>query len=136
MHALEEVWRVVEADCWLLDIRPMASNPPLELVFKDEIKFAGAIDDSAWVLDEELVNDALEIVFGRGDYVKESVERFKLSTYWDTLDEFTSWADENWEDVLIPENTLINATKIIEQDEREPKIRLTYTMLIGRYRKS
>ena len=34
------------------------------------------------------------------------------------------------------ENTLENATKIIEQDERKLKIRLTYTMLIGRYRKS
>ena len=62
--------------------------------------------------------------------------RFKLSTYWDTLDEFASWADENWDDVLIPENTLENATKIMEQDKRKFKIRVTYTMLIGRYRKS
>lgn len=136
MHALEEVRRVVQKDGWLLDIRPMASKPPLELAFGDEIQFAGEIDDSAWVLDEELVNDALEIVFARGDFLKERVGRFKLSTYWDTLDEFASWADENWDDVLIPENTLENATKIMEQDERKFKIRVTYTMLIGRYRKS
>jgi len=136
VHALEEVWRVVEADGWLLDIRPIASNPPLDIIFKENIKFAGEIDDNAWVLDDELVNDALEIVFARGDYVKERVARFKLSSYWDTLEGMTSYAEENWEDLKIPESTLENATKFIEQGEGEPKIRLTYTMLIGHYNKA
>lgn len=136
VHALEEVWRVIEADGWLIDIRPVASNPPLDIILKDDVKFAGDIDDSEWVHDEELVNDALEIIFARGDYVKERVERFQLTSYWDTIEGMTTYADENWEDTKIPESTLANAKKIIAQSKEETKIRLTYTMLIGRYRKS
>lgn len=136
VHALEEVWRVIEADGWLIDIRPVSSNPPLDIILKDEVQSAGEIDDSASVLDDDLANDALEIVFGRGDYVKERVERFTLSSYWETVEGLTSYAEENWETTKIPETTLANAKKMIEQSEGKPKIRLTYTMLIGRYRKS
>jgi len=135
VHALEESWRVLVPGGYLVDTRPLSGDMRVEVVADSRAKFAGLVDDSAWVADDEATERALETVIRRGLFLKEEEARFTFFDYWDTLEQLRAYTREKWEGTHLPRTVWHKAEDLISQSEGNTRIRISVTMLFCRYRK-
>lgn len=105
VHALLECWRVLARDGRLIDVRPIHSNPAIEVVTGDGRIVVGRLIDEAERIDDEAANGAMAEVVRQGFFTPEIEDSFYSASYWETLDGLLAYADRKWSDtkVLAPE---------------------------------
>ncbi len=133
VHALEESWRVLTPDGYLLDTRPLSGDMRLEVIADGQATFAGLVDDSTWVTDDEAANLAVETVIHKGLFLREETANFIFFDYWDTLEQLRAYIQEKWEDTHIPETVFHSAEDLIKHSEGKTRVRTSLKMLFSRY---
>jgi hypothetical protein len=137
VHALKEIWRVLVPRGWLLDLRPLAANAPLEVVAGNQVWLAGRVDESGGLPDDHAANESLRTVVREGWFVRERQTRFDYAWYWDTLDELQTHIAEKWSNsVKMPAGVRAEAARLMAAAGTGGRVRLRLTMTIARYRKS
>lgn len=135
VHALEECWRVLTPGGYLVDTRPLSGNMRLDVITDNQAEFAGLVDDSAWVVDDEETAQALETVIQRGLFKNEEESVFTFHDYWDTLEQLRAYTQEKWEETHLPEPVWHKAEDLVRQSGGRIHIRISHKMLFSRYRK-
>jgi hypothetical protein len=93
VHALREAWRILAASGILLDLRPISSNPTIEVVVQGESFQIGAIDNSAGVPDDAAAERAIRQVVEDGWFVLSNDSRFQTEHLWDSVEEVASFME-------------------------------------------
>ena len=136
VHALEESWRVLAPGGQLVDIRPLTSNPPLEVIFNEEISIAGQVDDSVDTPSDIAANEAVKEVVNRGIFLKQQEERFEFAYYWDKLEDMEVYIEDQWSDwVNLPQEVSGKARRLTKDFDGNVRYRVQVDMLISRYKK-
>ena len=136
VHALNESWRVLRNDGWLIDIRPYSLSPPVEVIIDEAVLIAGPIDSSAGVPDDEASDRAIQEVVENGAYSKSEAGSFKFAYYWDTLEHMKDYIEERWSDSThLPKRTLDQAARLVSESKSWIQIRIRSDMKIVRYKK-
>jgi hypothetical protein len=137
VHALKEIWRVLLPHGWLLDVRPVSMNAPLEVVADNQVWLAGRVDESGGLPDDHAANESLRTMVREGWFVPERQERFDYAWYWDTLDELHTHIAEKWSNsVQLPAAVEAEAARLLAAGGTAARVRLQLTLTIARYRKS
>jgi hypothetical protein len=137
VHALKEIWRVLAPRGWLLDVRPVSANAPLEVVAGNQVWLAGRVDESGGLPDDHAANESLRTMVREGWFVREREERFDYAWYWDTLDELHTHIAEKWSNsVQLPAAVGAQAARLIAAGGAGTRVRLRLTVAMARYRKS
>ena len=135
VHALHEIWRVLQPGGCLIDLRPLHTSPPLEIVSGQEMLVAGQIDESGGVSKDTASNEALEQTVQAQWFRRERDAWFDFATYWDTPDALKAHAEERWNTTRLPEETLAEARRLTAASSVDTKVRIRYKMTISRLRK-
>ena len=136
VHALEESWRVLAPGGQLVDIRPLTSNPPLEVIFNEEISIAGQVDDSVDAPSDIAANEAVKEIVNRGIFLKQQEERFEFAYYWDKLEDMEAYIEDQWSDwVNLPQEVSAKARRLTKDFAGNVQYRVQVDMLISRYKK-
>jgi hypothetical protein len=93
VHALEEARRVLVTSGKLLDLRPLASKPAIEVATPGGAVQVGVVDDSADVPDDTAVHRAMRQVVDRGWLVAHQEFQYHTEHYWDTVTELAAFID-------------------------------------------
>ncbi len=133
VHALQEVWRVLIPNGFLIDLRPFIAEPPVQIVVGNQVMVAGAIDGTANFSKHLNANRAVQEIVNHGWFVAEEQDAFELYTYWDGTGEFKTFMDEESQSIL-PLETLAEAKRLIAS-EANARLRTQRLMVIARYRK-
>ena len=97
VDALRETRRVLADGGVLLDLRPLASPSPIEIVTRDQITRAGEIDGSPGQADDVASDRALGQVRKEGVIVPLRAEHFIVQFYWDSLEEMVDTVASTWQ---------------------------------------
>jgi hypothetical protein len=136
VHALAESWRVLRVGERMVDLRPMASGWPVEIVSRDAQTLVGRVDDQMRTVVDNISNEAVAETVRRGWFEKESEDRFEFAYYWDTVDAMSTYVETEWGyDAFLPENVLSEAHRLVKEADEGVQIRVRRTMLIASYRK-
>ncbi len=135
VHALKEIWRVLTPQGCLVDLRPLHSNPLLEIVSQGDVAVAGQIDETEGIPNDTAANKALAQVVQEKWFTQEQVAAFNFASYWDTPDELKAYAAERWRNSHIPAEALTKARGLMAERGEAAKVRVLFKMLIARYRK-
>lgn len=136
VHALEESWRILAPGGQLVDIRPLTSNPPLEVIFNEEINIAGQVDDSVDTPSDIAANEAVKEVVNRGIFLRQQEERFEFAYYWDKLEDMEAYIEDQWSDwVNLPQEVSVKARRLTKDFVGNVQYRVQVDMLISRYKK-
>jgi hypothetical protein len=137
VHALREIWRVLTPRGWLLDVRPLSTNAPLEIVAGTQVWRAGRVDESGGLSDDHAANESLRTTVREGWFVRERQARFDYAWYWDTLDELQTHIAEKWSNsTQLPATVGAEAARLLAAAGTGARVRLQLTLTIARYRKS
>ena len=138
VHALREAWRVLVADGSLIDLRPVAINPALEVVTGERAETVHTLDGSAAVADDAACDAALESVVGGGAFQFERGTTFWSGRYWGSVAEMRAHIGEKGcRRFQAPTETVI--LKIAEAMGRAgpaARIRIPDRMIIARYKRT
>jgi hypothetical protein len=139
VHALEEVWRVLAPGGWMVDLRPMAGNWPMEVLDAAGAGaplFAGTVDGSPSLRDEVPANAATARMVERGLFAREVRALFEIAYYWPTLSEMETFAASTWANsAVIPSATTREARRLVRSASGRTEIRVRRTMELVRYRR-
>jgi hypothetical protein len=137
VHALRDIWRVLLPRGWLLDVRPLSANAPLEVVAGTQVWRAGRVDEAAGLPDDHAANQSLQTIVREGWFIREHQARFDYAWYWDTLDELRSHIAEKWSNSMrLPDAVAAEAARLLAAGGPDAQVRLRLTLTIARYRKS
>lgn len=90
VHALREIWRVLRADGTLVDLRPLPTGYPIELVTPGAVVQVGELDGSGMIGDDEAADRAVQRVVEEGWFVSGQDSRLDFTAYWDSVRHMTS----------------------------------------------
>lgn len=136
VHALEEVWRVLHAGGWMVDLRPVSTDWPLDVVTGSTPARAGTVDGSKSLDDQEASDAAIETMLVRGLFVREKHLFFELAYYWPSLEAMEAYAAETWTNSAdLPDTTLEEARRLATSAGLPSEIRVLRQMEIARYRR-
>ena len=135
MHALEESWRVLRPNGELIDLRPIASDPPVEIVSDKVSKSAGHFDDSRRRVGDLAADQALDQVVGRGLFEQDGVKQFRFSLYWNSTDDMQAYVENRWSNGEIPSAVLKHAEQLTKMARDSVKVRIQRKMHLATYGK-
>lgn len=135
VHALQELWRVLVPHGLLIDLRPVALDPPLEIIDGEQLFLAGRADVSPAIPDDLASNEALAEIVGQGRFVREREALFDYAIYWDTLEEMLAYAESSWIRVSLPEAIVAEARRLLAASAGNARLRVRRRMVISRYKK-
>ena len=136
VHALEEIGRVLTPGSKLVDLRPLASGPPLEVFVAGQAQRAGEIDDSPAEPDDLAANAALREVVAANLFEEEEKTFFDYPYYWDTLEQMMRYHEDQWsEHAILPVEVVQEAERLVKSKAFESKLRVQRRMVIATYRK-
>ena len=137
VHALKEIWRVLVPRGWLLDVRPLSANAPLEVVAGNQVGLAGWVDESGGLPDDHAANESLRTMVREGWFVRERQVRFDYAWYWESLDELRAHIEAKWSGWMhIPAAVEAEAARLLAAGGEDTRVRLRLTVAMARYRKS
>ena len=90
---------MLEPDGILVDLRPIHSNPALEILVGEEQYMPGHLLDEDGEPDDIASHEAVAEVVRRGYFALEKKENFKYADYWESLDEMLDYYD--WGEISI-----------------------------------
>jgi hypothetical protein len=132
VHALKEIWRVLVPGGILLDLRPVSTGWPVEVVAGERVIRVGALDDSLAMGDDLAANRAIEQVIHDGWLIRERAGSFTYDWYWDTLDELKEHVEESWHPIALPDSVYAQGQRVAANAEGA-SVRVRVHMVIGRY---
>ena len=136
VHALAESWRVVRYGGRMIDLRPLASGWPLEIVSPDTEILAGRLDDNKRIRVDVASNNAISAAIQRGWFTKESEDLFEYAYYWDTVEEMMAYVEADWGNAaVVPNDVAVEAHRLVDIAGDRVEIRIRRTMVIASYRK-
>jgi hypothetical protein len=136
VHALAESWRLMRFGGTMIDLRPMASGWPVEIVSKNSEIIAGLLDDNNRKLVDAASDDAVSEAVQRGWFKKVSEDYFDYEYYWDTVEEMVEYVESDWcNAATIPESVLAEVHRLVDVTGEEVEIRIRRAMVIASYRK-
>lgn len=136
VHALQEIWRVLLPNGQLIDLRPRATNWPLEVVVDGQVMFAGKVDNAPFVPDDSAAERAIKGAVHEGRFSLEQQASFACASYWDTLEDMlTYYAESDSPPLTIPDDVLETARKFTATVRQDSKVRIRMSMDLSSYNK-
>lgn len=137
VHALHEAHRVLKRGGQLIDPRPLSSHPPIDIMTSSGVVSAGNVDETPGVPDDQAADQAIEQVVHSGRFEMTSREKFKLATYWESLDGLLEYATERWTATArIPDEVRQRAVELVDHEEDDPRVRIVREMHLAVYRRA
>jgi hypothetical protein len=129
VHALREIWRVLVPNGHLIDLRPRATNWPLEVVADGQVMLAGKVDNTSFVPDDSAAERAIQRTVSEGQFSLERQVSFDCASYWDTLDDMlTYYAESVNPSLTVPDDVLAAARKLAATTQQDNKVRIRVSM--------
>jgi hypothetical protein len=101
VHALSEIRRILVPNGVLIDLRPMLSSWPIEVVSAREIRETGHIQDLPLGLaDDHAANGSIAQAERNGWFTRQTEEFFPFYYSWDSPSEMEEWIADEWEDFI------------------------------------
>jgi len=137
VHALEEIKRTLISFGFLIDLRPLLGNWPVEVAWGNEYREVGRLIDLPEALaDDEAANRAIDEVARRNWFKLEQGEHFSLFYSWDTANEMEEFLNGEWDGFVQLDEEVGQAAKsawaVANADAR---VRVRVEMMIDRWRK-
>lgn len=136
VHALLESWRILRRDGYLIDLRPLHAERAVELLTGDSCFVPGYVTDVTGAADDVACAKAIDHVVHGGYYASQWQDTFKFHIYWETLTQFSAFAEEKWfaKGRLSP-TVLERAQRHIADTGSPYRVRIRYTMHLAVYQK-
>ena len=137
VHALSEIRRVLLPDGILIDLRPVLSNWPIEVVSAREIQGTGRIQDlPLGVADDNAANQSSAWAEQNGWFRREEEEFFPFYYSWDSPSEMEEWIIDEWEGFIQLDEESKRATRSTwALGDADSTVRVGVKMLITRWKK-
>jgi hypothetical protein len=137
VHALSEIRRVLVPNGILIDLRPILSNWPIEVVSKRETRKMGHIQDLPLGLaDDNAANQFIAQAEQNGWFIREAEEFFPFHYSWDSPSEMEEWIQEEWQDFIELDEESKQATRSAwALGDADAAVRVKVKMLITRWKK-
>ena len=136
VHALKEAWRVLVPDGIMIDVRPLTTDVPIEVVFAGGSQPAGMVDLSPERELDRAADEAIEAVVEEGRFHLNTLETFDYANYWRTYHGMVTDFSERWEgEIIVPDQVLRKARQLYEQNRPGAKLRLPMKMKMGAYQR-
>jgi hypothetical protein len=121
----------------LIDLRPVLSHWPVEVVSAREIRATGRIQDLPLGLaDDEASNQSMAQAERIGWFRREAEEFFPYYYSWDSPSEIEEWIIDEWHDfVALDEETRRATRSAWALGDADASVRVAVNMLITRWRK-
>jgi hypothetical protein len=133
VHALREACRVLRPGGLLIDLRPIVSGPPVDVLGGDQVALAGRLDDSSDSADAAACEEALRVAVEQGWLRPHETDAFSYSMYWDTTEQMLEYVTAHWGEVQVPEDVVVRAQQLADVAVRPVRIRIRLTMSIASY---
>ena len=111
VDALRETLRVLKPEGLLLDLRPQASNIPLDVIRDGNAKPVFRLDGSPGLPDDVASDNAVQRLVDEGAFTPVEESSFLFRNYWDTVDEMCVDATETWSRYVVPETDDLDTTR-------------------------
>ncbi len=136
VHALHEAWRILRPQGILIDLRPLCTDAPLEIVFTGGYESAGLVDMSLGIPEENAADQAVESAAGEGIFKELTLEQFDFAFYWDTVNEMKTDMDGRWMyDAVLHPDVHRQAAALFEKRRSEARVRLRVRMRLAKFEK-
>ena len=137
VHALSEIRRVLVPDGILIDLRPVLSHWPLEVMSARETRETGQIQDLPLGLaDDKSANQSMARAEQNGWFTRQTEEFFPFYYSWDSPSEMEEWIAEEWEDFIQLDEESKRATRSAwALGDAESIVRVKVKMLITSWKK-
>jgi hypothetical protein len=135
VHALQECWRVLVPGGQLIDMRPRASKPHVELVLNDALLIAGQLDDSHAEVDYIAADRAMRTTVAHGLFTRQEERQFSFAYYWPILEQMETYITENWGDFAILAPQVVQRARALSPEDRPVNYRVREVIMITDYRK-
>jgi len=134
VHALKEAWRTLVPHGTLIDVRPLSTDVPLEIVYEGGSDEAGMVDMSPEIDLDISADNAITTVTSEGMYTQQNEGYFSFTYYWKTVKGMQEDIAEFWEgEVNIPEQVWQQAHLLFRKRRPKTHIRLATRMKLGVY---
>jgi hypothetical protein len=137
VHALSEIRRVLLPNGILLDLRPILSNWPVEILSGRETRQTGRIQGLPLGLaDDEAANQSIRRAEQEGWFGREGEEFFLYYYSWDSPSEMEEWIADEWQDFIQLDEESKQATRSAwALGDADSRVRIGVKMLITRWKK-
>ena len=137
VHALSEIRRVLVPNGILIDLRPILSNWPVEVVSARENRETGRIQGLPLGLaDDEAADQSITQAEQDGWFAREAEEFFLYHYSWDSPSEMEEWVAEEWHDFIQLDEESKRATRSAwALGDADSRVRVGVKMLITRWKK-
>lgn len=138
VHALSEIRRVLVPNGILIDLRPILSNWPIEVVSTREIRATGHVQDLPLGLgDDEAANRSIAQAEQNRWFAREAEEFFPFCYTWDSPSAVEEWITDEWHDFIQLEEESKQATRSAwALGDADATIRVKGKILITRWKKN
>ena len=138
VHALSEIRRVLVPDGFLIDLRPILSSWPVEVVSSRQTLESGHIRDLPLGLaDDEAANRSMAQAEGRGWFHREAETFFPFYYTWDSPSEMEEWVADEWHDFIQLDEESKHTTRATwARADADAMVRVKVRMLITRWKKT
>jgi len=133
VHALTEVRRVLVPGGRLIDLRPVVSHPPVDVLGRASEARAGRLDDSCDQADQAACDQAIEYALKQGWLRRLEGESFSYSMYWESPQEMLDYVSTRWEGVEVPEDVVVRTQQLADVAVPPVQVRVRLTMSIVSY---
>jgi len=137
VHALSEIRRILVPEGILIDLRPILSSWPIEVLSAREIRETGRIQDLPLGLaDDKAANGSIAQAEQNGWFARQTEEFFPFYYSWDSPSEMEEWIAEEWEDFIQLDEESKRATRSAwALGDADSIVRVKVKMLITNWKK-
>ena len=137
VHALSEIRRILVPEGILIDLRPILSSWPIEVLSAREIRETGRIQDLPLGLaDDKAANGSIAQAEQNGWFARQTEEFFPFYYSWDSPSEMEEWIAEEWEDFIQLDKESKRATRSAwALGDADSIVRVKVKMLITNWKK-
>ena len=138
VHALSEIRRVLVPDGILIDLRPILSSWPIEVVSAHETRETGRIQDLPLGLaDDQAANQSIAGAEQKQWFVREGQGFFPYYYSWDSPSEMEEWIAEEWHDFIQTDEPTRRATRSAwALGDADSRVRVSVKILITKWKKT
>lgn len=119
----------------LVDIRPQATNPEVEVVLHKSVQIAGHLDDSASEIDYQAADSAMATMIAHGRFAKQRQKRFTFAYYWQTPDEMKAYIEEVWSSYSVLSPLVVQQAAKLSPKGHPVQYRIRESVIIADYRR-
>lgn len=137
VHALSEIRRVLVPNGIMLDLRPILSHWPVEVISARTTRETGHIQDLPLGLaDDEAANRSIAQAEQDGWFKREAEEFYPFHYTWDSPSEMEEWIADEWQDFIqVDEETKRVTRSAWALGDADSAVRVGVKMLITRWKK-